>query len=325
MGTPAQSGVHDRCAYVTGRDGAWFLVVALCLFVAGCTSATNTTDAHRTTSVAGEISSADAGHAGSERSTKSGGAGRLSATASPTTGIPTPTRTTAALSSAAPATAERTTAALSSAAPVPAAGSRTVVKTNAANTSKGVMTTQTPRTTKVAPPTSGPPGQGKSSPRATGTVGGRVTPVPAPSGGSIHDVISSVKAGPVARVSITGTAELTSGAVISVPSIKRFVAQAQTPGEITGPAVAVHVLIRNGSKSPINLNSVIVTLTDDKGFLGQPTTSTPYQPFSGTIAPGAAQRAAYVFLLPKTYRNVVSISVTYIPGMPSGQFVGTIS
>lgn len=160
-------------------------------------------------------------------------------------------------------------------------------------------------------------------PAATATP--RVGAVPAPSGGNTAQVIPPGQPGPVTQVDLSQPATLKGGVTVSLSKITEVETKAETPGEIAGPAVAVHVLIQNDSDSSINVDSAIVTLTDAHGDVGQPTTSDPYRAFAGDIAPGASGEGVYVFLTPKNNRNSLTLSVEYVAGAPIAHFVGAVS
>ncbi|WP_146070319.1 hypothetical protein [Arthrobacter sp. GMC3] len=153
----------------------------------------------------------------------------------------------------------------------------------------------------------------------------RMLPIPAPSGGSITQVVPDGTAGPVTKVGMDKSADLPGQVSISISKIDSLTTTATTPGEIAGPAVAMFVSIHNGSANPINVDSVVVTLTDPTSGLGQPTTSAPYQPFAGDLAAGASAQGAYVFLMPTTDRHDLTMSVEYAAGQASAQFVGDVS
>ena len=165
-----------------------------------------------------------------------------------------------------------------------------------------------------------------AQPVATPSVApGRSKPVPAPSGGSILQKVPAVSPGPVTKVELNKTAALPDKVSITVSKAEALETKATTPGEIAGPAVAMFVSIRNGSLKSISVDSAIVTLSNASGVLGQPTTSDPYLPFSGELAPGASTQGVYVFLIPTNARTGLSLSVEYAAGQASAQFVGSVS
>lgn len=171
--------------------------------------------------------------------------------------------------------------------------------------------------------TAGATAQQKVTPVPEST--GRSTPVPVPSGGSIDEVIPEATPGPITQVGLNDTAELPNEIAINIEKVEAIETKATTPGEIAGPAVAMYVSIHNGSAKTINIDSVIVNLTDSADGLGQPTTSDPYQPFAGELAAGKSVEGVYVFLVPTDNRRGLTLSVEYAAGQASAHFVGDVS
>ncbi|MDJ0312338.1 hypothetical protein [Arthrobacter sp. H35-D1] len=130
--------------------------------------------------------------------------------------------------------------------------------------------------------------------------------------------------GPVTKVGLEDTAALPNKVSIEILNVESMETKATTPGEIAGPAVAMHVSIHNGSAGVININSVIVTVADSTSALGQPTTSDPYSPFAGDLAAGDSAKGIYVFLLPKDDRKDLTLSVEYEAGRASASFTGDV-
>lgn len=140
----------------------------------------------------------------------------------------------------------------------------------------------------------------------------RTTPVPAPSAGTIEDVEETASASPVVDAALDDVAELGGGVTARIDEVDDISVKAETPGEIAGPAVAVHITIDNDGSAPIDISSAMVSLVGDGEVLGQPTTSQPYAPFSGTLAAGDSATGVYVFLLPEDARSAISVSVQYL-------------
>lgn len=183
--------------------------------------------------------------------------------------------------------------------------------------------------TQATPSAAVQPSPGASTPPeaapASADPTGHATLVPAPSGGTINQVIPAAAPGPVTQVGLDETADLPNEIAINIDQVEAIEATASTPGEIAGPAVAMHVSIRNGSSEAINVDSVMVALTDSANALGQPTTSAPYQPFAGELAAGASAQGVYVFLVPTDDRRGMTLSVAYTAGQASAEFVGDVS
>lgn len=153
---------------------------------------------------------------------------------------------------------------------------------------------------------------------------GRSTSVPVAGGGTTADVIQSADAGPVVEATWGQVADLGNGVEATIADSKRLEVKAETPGETSGPAVALTVELTNKSQGSIDVGSPIVTLTDQAGVLGQPTTSSPFKPFTGSVAPGKSAAAVLVFLVPRSDAGPFKLSVTYAAGQPTALFSGTI-
>lgn len=177
--------------------------------------------------------------------------------------------------------------------------------------------------TGAAPPTASASALG--TPVAAAPVPSRSVPVPAPSGGSVQQVVPAATPGAVTKVELNKSAALPGKVSITVAKVDAITTKATTPGEIAGPALAVHVSIHNGSSAKISVDSAIVTLSNSANVLGQPTTSDPHHPLSGDLAPGASAEGVYVFLIPLNARTGLTLSVEYAPGQAIAQFVGDIS
>ena len=166
------------------------------------------------------------------------------------------------------------------------------------------------------------PSQGGETPSPTPVL---TAPAPAPSGGTIKELIPSATAGPVTKVDMDKAAVLPGKVAITIVKVVAVETEATTPGEMAGPGVAMTVSIHNGSAKAISVDSVIVTLTDSKNGLGQPTTSAPYQPIAGELAAGASVEGVYVFLVPTNNRTGLTLSVEYEAGQASAHFTGDVS
>ena len=125
--------------------------------------------------------------------------------------------------------------------------------------------------------------------------------------------------------SLAATDVLPRKVTISIVSATTGKVQAQTPGEIAGPAVIATIRIVNGTSSPIDLGSTVVTLIDASGNPGEAMTSTPFHPFTQTAAAGKSLDGVYVFRVPASGINPITISVSYAGGAPVALFAGSVS
>ena len=148
--------------------------------------------------------------------------------------------------------------------------------------------------------------------------------VPAPGGGTVEEVVPEVAPAATQEVAIDAPATLPDGVIVSIAGVDQLVVAAETPGEIAGPAVAVTFALTNGSTEPIDVSTAMATVSGADGTFGQPTTSVPSAPFSGTIAPGGSATGVYVFLLPESQRESLTATLEYIAGVQTAVFVGQV-
>lgn len=166
--------------------------------------------------------------------------------------------------------------------------------------------------------TSSPAAQVSIPPRAT-------TPVPAPGGGNIKQIMPNGPRTTQGPVPVAGTAAYGNGITVKLGEIKKLKTTPRLPGEIGGPGVAVAVAIRNGSTAPIDLSTVTVDLQDAAGVPASPMSADPAKPLSGQLAAGATKTGTYVYSFPPNYRNPDRLTVSYSAQAPVVLFTGTIS
>jgi len=170
--------------------------------------------------------------------------------------------------------------------------------------------------------TSGPPAGSPSS----GPVEAekpRTTEVPAPDDTTIDDVIEEASAGPVKDADLDDVVTLDTGVRVSVTEISGLTVEAETPGEVAGPAVAATIRFENESGHPLDLGGAMVTLVDAAGNVAAPTTSEPAAPTSGTLDDGGTAEGTYVFRMPEGTRDAVTLTVDYAAGAPVVVFHGS--
>lgn len=153
----------------------------------------------------------------------------------------------------------------------------------------------------------------------------RTKAVPAPTPGTTKEVIKAGRRGTVKRAGLRSEVTLPNGVRVKATSIKNIQATAQTPGEMVGAALAITLRLKNSSENPINIDSAVIGLSDATGNPAQPTTSDPFKPFQGEIAPGSTSLGTYVFLIPKQDRKDLVLTVEYLAGQPIADFVGDAS
>ncbi|HEY3408408.1 MAG TPA: DUF4352 domain-containing protein [Propionicimonas sp.] len=144
---------------------------------------------------------------------------------------------------------------------------------------------------------------------------------PAVTPGKIDQTVAPQKQETAKPVDLDKTQK--AGAIaVSLKSIKSTKVTGHGPGEISGPALVVTVVVMNGSKSSVNVDSAIVTLIDSKGNVGTPMTESPARPFTGSVAAGDSATGVYVFQIGTKVRNPIRVSVTYSTEHTTALFVG---
>jgi hypothetical protein len=170
--------------------------------------------------------------------------------------------------------------------------------------------------TGTATSTLGPKSSAKPVPSASATSSGSLT------GGSITQTVPSRSIEVKAPVPLTSAASFDNSVKATIDSVRSMVATAQGPGEISGPAVAVTITVNNGSAKAIDLNNVVVNLLDKAGTPSVPMTASPAKALDGTLAAGKKASGIYVFSLPRSHRNPITISLSYTADAPVVRFVG---
>ena len=151
----------------------------------------------------------------------------------------------------------------------------------------------------------------------------RTTAVPAPDDTTIDDVIEEAPPAPVQDAELDDVVTLDTGVKVSVSEITEITVEAETPGEVAGPAVAATIRFENESGHPLDLGGAMVTLVDAAGNVAAPTTSEPAAPTSGTLDDGGTAEGTYVFRMPEDSRNAVTLTVDYAAGAPVVVFHGS--
>ncbi len=89
------------------------------------------------------------------------------------------------------------------------------------------------------------------------------------------------------------------------------------PGEVGGPAVAYSLRLVNGTGSTVDLQNTVVTAA--YGARATPAgdaSGPPAAAWRGSVRPGGAATATYVFLVPVAERDDVRLTISYDPGRP---------
>jgi hypothetical protein len=125
-------------------------------------------------------------------------------------------------------------------------------------------------------------------------------------------------------VDLAATADAGHGVEIRLSRIRSVEAEANLPGEVDGPAVAVTVEVANGSRDPIDLGHVTVDLATREGASASPVLDPDREPLAGALDSGRTRSATYVFTLADEERADVSVLVRYSADTPTVVFTGNV-
>lgn len=93
--------------------------------------------------------------------------------------------------------------------------------------------------------------------------------------------------------------------------IRHGYVRAKIPGQLPGPSVIFDLTISNGSGAAVDLNPLVVNLTDASGSPAEQITSvTPARPMPDLLQPGKSATGTFIFVVPKDQRNPVTVDVT---------------
>ncbi len=176
-------------------------------------------------------------------------------------------------------------------------------------------------TAPVGPSSSSPIATVSPVPSATHT-STPAAPKPTSGSGGIYKTVPAhtlVTARPVAT---NQTATFGNSVSAHISALKHINAVAHGIGEVSGPAVAVTFVIKNGTSHAIDVGSVSVNLQDAAGTPANSMSGSPAKPFAGKLAAGKSSSGTYVFSLPKGHPNPITISLSYTTEAPVVLFVG---
>jgi hypothetical protein len=127
------------------------------------------------------------------------------------------------------------------------------------------------------------------------------------------------------EASLGEEAKVGKGVSTRVAGVEAIDVKAETPGEVSGPAIAVAVVVQNQGTTPIDVSSAVVNVVASDGELGIGTTAGSPSPLTGTVAPGESAQGRYVFMLNVAGGREVTVSVNYGAGEPVAVFKGKAS
>lgn len=114
------------------------------------------------------------------------------------------------------------------------------------------------------------------------------------------------------------------GVVASLVSVEPVDGQATEPGDVAGPAFRITVRIQNRTGQTVSLDGVTVNaFHGDEQTPSIPLAGPSAAPFSGTVRAGDSADGSYVFRVPASGPQVVTVEVGYRPGAPRAVFTGS--
>lgn len=164
------------------------------------------------------------------------------------------------------------------------------------------------------------PGPEPSAPRppsVTASAAPGPTPTPSSTQPSPGNITSEVPVRPARTheaVALDQASDAGDGVRVEITRIDRLTAQAQGPGEVSGPALALTVRVENRSDAPLDLGNVVVTLTGADAAPGESISSEPADPLQARLLPGRTTSGVYVFTIGEDSRDPITVAVTLVGG-----------
>lgn len=115
-----------------------------------------------------------------------------------------------------------------------------------------------------------------------------------------------------------------SGVIASIADVRHVDVEAQLPGEISGPGVALTVALENGRDDALDLSGVVVDLVDAAGASATPI-NTGTEPFGGAVAAAQTATATYVFQIDEALQDDVTVRISYSADEPIVVFTGSLA
>jgi len=125
----------------------------------------------------------------------------------------------------------------------------------------------------------------------------------------------------------TQTTSVAASVKVDLTGFKAVTSKASGLGEISAPAVRLSVRLTNTGRTALTLTTVVVNAyygsagTPGVLILGDPAS----RPFTGSLRPGAAATAVFVFNMPVSKRSDATITVSPSPTLPIAIFAGSVS
>jgi hypothetical protein len=118
--------------------------------------------------------------------------------------------------------------------------------------------------------------------------------------------------------------DLGRGVGVSLRRASPVTHEASGPGEVSGPAVDLELVMMNGSRLPVDLDAVTVTMTHGPEERPAIPVTSSGEPFRGALGLGESASGRYRFLLPPDEWDDVRILINYSAEEPTAILVGPI-
>ena len=113
------------------------------------------------------------------------------------------------------------------------------------------------------------------------------------------------------------------GVVVSLPLMESVGGKATLPGEVSGEALRVTILVRNNSAAAVSLDTVVVNAYRGQDRIPLESLISPGgRPFLGSVLPGAEATGVYLFTIDMSDWDDVTITVDLQAGTPASVFRG---
>lgn len=148
------------------------------------------------------------------------------------------------------------------------------------------------------------------------------TEVPPSVPGDISQTVPEVELTTGPSVNLSQQASFGNGVSVAIDKLESITTKGRLPGDISGPGIAVTLRFSNTSTKSIDLQGVVVTLTDSTAAPGIPSSQLPTNPISGSLSPGSDSVGTYAFTVPVDARTPITINISYSTEAPSVLLVG---
>lgn len=143
-------------------------------------------------------------------------------------------------------------------------------------------------------------------------------------GGTIDEPADLVDGGENDPVPIDEVADFGGGVTARVQRVESTDADANLPGERSGPAVIVTLELSNRSGAPIDLDAVTVDLIQSTGESATSIVDPDHEGFVGTLDSGDTAAGSFLFRIDEGAREDVTITMKYAATAPRVVFVGDL-